>query len=58
MKDLSPGVGLRLHIPYPSLLSLVNWNKFLDFSELHSPLLQDGNPNDSKGHRIKKASMR
>lgn len=52
VKDLSLQGGPVFHIPYPLLLTSVNWDKFPDFSEPLYPQLWDENPND-KGTGLK-----
>lgn len=46
VKDLSLQGGPEFRIPYPLLLTSVNWDKFPDFSEPLYPQLWDENPND------------
>lgn len=52
VKDLSLQGGPVFRIPYPLLLTSVNWDKFPDFSEPLYPQLWDENPND-KGTGLK-----
>lgn len=52
VKDLSLQGGPEFRIPYPLLLTSVNWDKFPDFSEPLYPQLWDENPND-KGTGLK-----